>query len=119
MNNVNFNNTVDSFNTLYMGTTIGEVLFGIITSSGNGRLKVLCDGQEFSTTTDTIKLAFKWDNIELKTFLNGTLLNQRTFTPINMQRITSGTITSPINIVDMWLAPTSLSDNDLIKLTTL
>jgi hypothetical protein len=57
--------------------------------------------------------------VSLKTFLNGALLNERSFIPFNLQRLTSGTITSPINIVDMWLAPTPLSDNDLIKLTTL
>lgn len=102
-----------------MGTTPSEILFGITSSIGNDRLKILCYGQEYATSTDTIKVAFKWDNILLRTFLNGVLLDERPFTPINLQRLTSGTMTSPLRIADMWLSPTALTDAQLITLTTL
>lgn len=119
LNNSSFNNTANGDDVLYMGVNTGEVLFGIVTSAGNGRLQIYCDGQMFNTTTQTIKLAFKWDSLELKTFLNGSLLSTKTFTTNNLQRLSSGTITSPLNIADMWLAPTPLSDSELIALTTL
>lgn len=119
INNSSFYNTTSSGSILYMGTTPSEVLFGITSSTGLGRLKILCYGQEYDTSTDTIKVAFKWDNILLKTFLNGVLLDERPFTPINLQRLTSGTMTSPLRIADMWLSPTALTDSQLITLTTL
>lgn len=119
LNNSIYNNTVSGDDVLYMGVNTGEVLFGIVASTGSSRLQIYCDGQTFNTTTQTIKVAFKWDGAELKTFLNGALLNTKPFTTTNLQRLSSGTITSPLYIADMWLAPTPLSDSELIALTTL
>jgi hypothetical protein len=74
----------------------------------------------YTTTTDTTKIAIKWNGSTADVFANGTkVVSATSFTPTAMQFLKSQANQIPIFIQQMALYPTPLSDSDCIALTTL
>jgi hypothetical protein len=75
----------------------------------------------FSTTTDTAKIAFKWNGLTADVFVNGVkVVTGTAFTTTNMEFLTNpSAIDVPKTINSMLLAPTPLTDDQCIALTTL
>jgi hypothetical protein len=98
--------------------------FRIKTYSPGNRLaisKVIAAGETplYTTTTDTSKVAIKWNGTIVDIFVNGVkVVNSSAFTDTQMQRITTD-LSVPIYINSMGLAPIPLSDSQCIELTTL
>ena len=73
----------------------------------------------YSTTTDTVKLAIKWNGTTADIFANGTkVVSATAFTTTAMEYL-NGTPQVPTFIQQMALFPTPLSDTQLTQLTTL
>ena len=76
--------------------------------------------QLYTTTTDTTKIAIKWNGSTADVFVNGTkVISATSFTPTAMQFLKSQGNLIPIFIQQMALYPTPLSDTACIALTTL
>jgi hypothetical protein len=74
----------------------------------------------YTTTTDTTKLAIKWNGSTADIFANGTkVVSATSFTPTAMQFLKSEMNQIPIFIQSMALYPSPLSDTDCTTLTTL
>jgi len=75
----------------------------------------------FTTTTDTAKIAFKWNGTTADVFVNGVkVVTGTAFTTTNMEFLTNpSAIDVPKTINSMLLAPTPLTDDQCIALTTL
>jgi hypothetical protein len=74
----------------------------------------------FTTTTDTVKIAVKWNGTTADVFVNGTKqVSATSFTPTAMQFVKSEGNQVPVFISQMDLFPTPLSDTDCTTLTTL
>jgi hypothetical protein len=74
----------------------------------------------FLTTTDTVKIALKWNGTSADVFVNGTkVVSATSFTTTNMEFLKSFGADVPKYIQNMQLYPTPLSDSDCISLTTL
>jgi hypothetical protein len=73
----------------------------------------------FTTTTDTIKVAFKWNGSTLDVFVNGIKqVSATAFTATNMQFLNCFANDVPKYINSMALFPTALTDTQCIALTT-
>jgi hypothetical protein len=74
----------------------------------------------YTTTTDTTKIAIKWNGSTADVFANGTkVVSATSFTPTAMQFLKSEGNQIPIFISQMDLFPTPLTDAECIALTTL
>jgi hypothetical protein len=76
----------------------------------------------YATTTDTCKIAIKWNGATADVFENGVKVVSATpFTPTNMEFLATNTagVQVPFNINSMGLFPTAKTDAQLIALTTL
>jgi hypothetical protein len=75
----------------------------------------------FNTTTDTAKIAIKWNGSTADVFVNGVkVVTETAFTTTNMEFLTNpSSIDIPKTINSMLLAPTPLTDDQCIALTTL
>lgn len=74
----------------------------------------------FTTTTDTIKVAIKWNDSTADVFVNGVKeVSSTAFATTNMEFLNALTSDVPKYIQAMQLYPTPLSDSDCIQLTTL
>ena len=72
----------------------------------------------YTTTTDSVKIAIKWNGSTADIFANGTkVVSATTFTTTNMENLI-GSIGVPIFIQTMALYNTPLSDSECITLTT-
>jgi hypothetical protein len=73
----------------------------------------------FTTTTDTVKLAIKWNGTSADVFANGTkVVSATSFTPTNMEFFRGFGTQVPTFIQEMALYPTPLSDSDCTLITT-
>jgi hypothetical protein len=76
--------------------------------------------QLFLTTTDTVKIAIKWNGSTADVFVNGTKqVSATAFTATNMENLIGGATDVPKFIQQMALYPSPLSDTDCTTLTTL
>jgi hypothetical protein len=76
--------------------------------------------QLFITTTNSIKVAIKWNGTTADVFVNGVKVVAATaFTPTAMENILANGIDTPKYINSMALFPTPLTDTQCIALTTL
>jgi hypothetical protein len=76
--------------------------------------------QLFLTTTNTVKIAIKWNGTTADIFANGTkVVSATSFTATNMENLIGGGDRSPLFIQQMALYPSPLSDTDCTTLTTL
>lgn len=74
----------------------------------------------YLTTTDTTKLAIKWNGTTADIFANGTkVVSATAFTPTNMEFLRGDTTQVPVFIQQMALFSTPLSDTDCTTITTL
>jgi hypothetical protein len=81
----------------------------------NGTLTAL-----YTTTTDTAKIAIKWNGTSVDVFVNGTKqVSASAFTPTNMEFLRGAASDVPKFIQAMALYPSPLSDTDCTTLTTL
>jgi hypothetical protein len=88
--------------------------FGIVKRVG-GTLSVL-----FTTTTDTVKIAIKWNGSTADVFVNGTKqVSATAFTTTNMEFLQGDGAQQPTFIQAMGLHPSPLTDAQCIELTTL
>jgi hypothetical protein len=72
----------------------------------------------YTTTTDAVKLAIKWNATTADLFVNGVKVVAATaFTPTAMESL-SNNLSVPLNINSMALFPTPLTDTQCIALTT-
>jgi hypothetical protein len=73
----------------------------------------------FSTSTDTIKVAIKWNGATADVFVNGVkVVNATAFPLVDMGSTGTGGAV-PLNINQMAIFPTPLTDTQCIELTTL
>jgi hypothetical protein len=73
----------------------------------------------FTTTTDTVKIAIKWNGTSADVFANGTkVVSATAFTTTNMEFLAASGTQVPTFIQAMALYPTPLSDSDCTTLTT-
>jgi hypothetical protein len=88
--------------------------FGIVKRVG-GTLSVL-----FTNTTDTVKIAIKWNGSTADVFVNGTKqVSATAFTATNMEFLQGDGSQQPAFIQSMALYPSPLSDTDCTTITTL
>jgi hypothetical protein len=81
----------------------------------NGTLTAL-----YTTTTDTSKIAIKWNGTSVDIFVNGTKqVSASAFTPTNMEFLRGAASDVPKFIQAMGLHPTPLTDAQCIEITTL
>ena len=74
----------------------------------------------YLTTTDTTKIAIKWNGTTADIFANGTkVISATAFTPTNMEFLRGDTGDVTKFIQQMALYPSPLSDTDCTTLTTL
>jgi len=74
----------------------------------------------FNTTTDIVKVAFKWNGTTADLFVNGVKeVTATEFTPTSMEFLNGFGTDVPLFIQAMALYPSPLSDTDCIALTTL
>jgi hypothetical protein len=124
-NNISY--TRDNLATgLFIDSDSSSYLNGInIRNIGTGRLVVSkwVSGSGiplYTTTTDTTKLAIKWNGSTADVFANGTkVVSATSFTPTAMQFLKCSDGYIPYFIQQMALYPTPLSDTDCTTLTTL
>jgi len=73
----------------------------------------------FYTTTDTVKIAFKWNGTTADVFVNGVkVVSESAYTATNMEFLGANGNDVPYFIQQMALYPTPLSDTDCQLLTT-
>jgi hypothetical protein len=115
------------------GANLNQSL-GITDSSGNGIVLRSSGTQRhniskyiantptelFVTTTDTVKIAIKWNGSTMDIFQNGSkVVSASTFTTTNLNTLGVTTSDIPKFIQAMALYPTPLSDTDCTTITTL
>ena len=124
----NFSLTRDAGSeSLFIGdTSIGTTnCLQISSPIGGGRLRILkrvsgIGTQLYSTLTDTIKVAIKWNGSTADVFVNGTKVVTATlFTTTLMEFLGAEGNDVPKFIQQIGLSPTPLSDTDCTTLTTL
>jgi hypothetical protein len=125
-NNVAY--TRDTFTTgIYISDTTNLTSNNINIRNGGGGAVRLAINKVISgvstalylTTTDTVKLAIKWNGTTADIFANGTkVISATSFTPTNMEFL-RGEQGVPAFIQQMALYPTPLSDTDCTTITTL
>lgn len=74
----------------------------------------------YLTTTDTVKIAIKWNGATADIFVNGVkVISATAFTTTNMEFLNGGGQDVPKYIKSTMLFPTPLTDTECINLTTL
>jgi hypothetical protein len=74
----------------------------------------------FTTTTDILKVAIKWNGVTADIFVNGVkVVTSTAFTTTAMENLIANGSDVPKNINQMALFPTPLTDTQCIELTTL
>jgi hypothetical protein len=74
----------------------------------------------YTTTTDTTKIAIKWDGTTADIFANGTkVVTASSFTATVLENLRTVIVTQPYFISQMDLFPTPLTDAECIALTTI
>jgi len=112
----------DNSLTIFLGVDISNSLRIRNPSTGRLFIEKMIAGTNtplFSTTTDTIKVALKWNGTTADVFVNGVKevsATAFTFTALQELTVACGV---PLFINQMSLYPTPLSDGELISLTTL
>jgi hypothetical protein len=72
----------------------------------------------YATTTDTVKIVFKWNGSTADVFVNGTKqVSATAFTATQLQTLQTA-VSTPIFIQQMALFPTPLSDDQCVALTS-
>jgi hypothetical protein len=115
---------------LAISTTSADVFAGstgieILANTGLNRLSVIkrISGTAttlYLTTTDTVKIAVKWNGTSADVFVNGTKqVSATSFTTTNMEFLKAFGADVPKFIQQMALYPSPLSDTDCTTLTTL
>jgi hypothetical protein len=78
------------------------------------------NSQIYTTTSDTVKIAIKWNGSTADIFANGTkVVSATSFTATQLEEITTSITAVPKFIQQMALYPSPLSDTDCTTLTTL
>lgn len=108
------NNTTYDFGFLILTNTGGAQRISILKRvSGIGT-------SIYTTTTDTTKIAIKWNGSTADVFANGTkVVSATSFTTTQMELLTANILDTPKFIQQMALFPTPLSDAQCQTLTTL
>lgn len=74
----------------------------------------------YTTTTDTTKIAIKWNGSTADVFANGTkVVTATSFTTTQMELLTANILDTPKFIQQMALFPTPLSDTDCTTITSI
>jgi hypothetical protein len=124
-NNVAY--TRDASGTLGLFTSTLSTTYGFVIKTGTGILQRLYIAKRvanvetplYTTLTDTIKVAIKWNGTTADIFVNGVKqVSATAFTDTVMEGILAQTADVPKFIQTMALYPTALSDSDCITLTT-
>jgi hypothetical protein len=125
----NLSLTRDTFTTgIYISDTTNITSNNINIRNGGGGTVRLAINKVISgvstplylTTTDTVKLAIKWNGSTADIFANGTkVISATSFTPTNMEFLRGELTQVPVFIQQMALYPSPLSDTDCTTLTTL
>lgn len=111
-----------------LGLNLDESSLGngfAIRNGGSGRLiiqKYIAGGGTtlYTTLTDTVKIAIKWNGTSADVFVNGTKqVSATSFTQLNMGNLNLSSGQVPYFIQQMALFPSPLSDSDCQTLTTL
>lgn len=85
-----------------------------------GKVSAGIDGIMYTTLTDTVKIAIKWNGVTADVFVNGVKVVVATaFTTTNMEFLRGNVADTPRYIKSTMLFPTPLTDAELISLTTL
>ncbi len=111
---------------LYLGdsATTPSNSIGII-NTGTGRLVInkRISGSVtslYTTLTNTVKIAFKWNGVTMDVFVNGTKqVTGEVYTTKIMEFLSAYQCYVPKSIKSMLLFPTPLTDTEMINLTTL
>lgn len=101
-----------------VGFTQRIILYNI---GGVNRLSIFLTtgGLVYTTTTDDIKVAIKWNGSTATVYVNGVkVVNSATFTGLNMENLIGGQGV-PFYIQQSLLFPLPLTDNELAQLTSL
>jgi uncharacterized protein YndB with AHSA1/START domain len=120
--------TRDTIGALWIGdnstsSTLGNAFN--IRSGGTGRLPIGKTVSSsftslYSTLTDNVKIAIKWNGTTADVFVNGTkVVSATAFTATNMEFLYGQGTDVPKFIQAMALYPTPLSDTDCTIITTL
>jgi hypothetical protein len=118
----------DTFTTgIYISDTTNLTSNNINIRNGGGTVRLainkVISGSStplYLTTTDTVKLAIKWNGSTMDIFQNGTkVISATSFTPTNMGFLRGELTQVPTFIQAMELYPIPLSDAECIALTTL
>lgn len=128
-NNISYTRDAGS-TSLAISTTSADVFAGstgieILANTGLNRLSVIkrISGTAttlYLTTTDTVKIAVKWNGTSADVFVNGTKqVSATSFTTTNMEFLKAFGVDVPKFIQAMGLHPTPLTDAQCIELTTL
>jgi hypothetical protein len=125
----NLSLTRDTFTTgIYISDTTNITSNNINIRNGGGGAVRLAINKVISgvstplylTTTDTVKLAIKWNGTTADIFANGTkVISATSFTPTNMEFLRGELTQVPAFIQQMALYPSPLSDTDCTIITTL
>jgi hypothetical protein len=124
----NFSLTRDTFSYgLYLNTINGGSGTGFCVRSpvSTGRFtigKVIAnsDNPMYTTLTNTVKIAIKWNGVTADFFVNGVKVVSATpFTTTNMEFLSSSPADSPRYLKSTMLFPLPLTDQELIDLTTI
>lgn len=119
--------TRDTTTSLYIGDNISGTLGNAINIRNNGSLSRLTINKTvlgilnplYTTLTDNLKIAIKWNGSTADVFVNGSkVVTATSFTTTLMENLASGSPV-PFYINQMLLAPTPLSDAECIERTTL
>jgi hypothetical protein len=106
-----------------INNTVGNSFFIAASPSDRLRISKRVSGvgtQIFLTTTNTVKIAIKWNGSTADVFANGTkVVSATSFTPTAMEFLNATTLDVPKFIQAMGLHPTPLTDAQCIELTTL
>jgi hypothetical protein len=124
INNTAF--TADSnIGAIYLDTGSGGYTNGLMLrkqTTGRIRLQTYLSATGsflYTTTTDTVKILFKWNGATADVFVNGAkVVSATSFTSTNMQYLASNSAIYAL-IKETMLFPTPLSDDQCIALTTL
>ena len=106
-----------------INNTVGNSFFIAASPSDRLRISKRVSGvgtQIFLTTTNTVKIAIKWNGSTADVFANGTkVVSSTAFTATNMEYLNAINLDTPRFIQQMALFPTPLSDTDCTTITSI
>lgn len=124
-NNVSYVRDIVSANALFIDTSTSGATNGFsIIGQASGRLRIgkaiaTVNTAIYTTTTDTVKIAIKWNGTTADVFANGVkVVSATAFTQTTMEFLNALNQDVPKFIQAMALFPTPLSDTDCATLTT-